>query len=79
MTIFITKSCLKTAFYVLLVPAKNWHELCIAIVKEEEMIALTRNEIADELTKLGIVSLSEIQDYSMEYMIYYKVKCLNMN
>ena len=78
-TIFITKSCLETAFFVLLVPAKNWHELCISIIKEEEMIALTRNEIADELTKLGIVSPVEIQAFSMEYMIYYKVKCLKLN
>jgi len=40
------------------------------------MIALTRKEIIDELMKLGIVSPAEVQDYSMEYMIYFKVKCL---
>lgn len=48
------------------------------IIKEEEMVALTRNEIVDELTKLGIISPAEIQDYSMEYMIYYKVNCLKL-
>jgi hypothetical protein len=31
------------------------------------MVALTRNEIIDELMKLGIVSPAEVQDYSMEY------------
>ena len=43
------------------------------------MVALTRNEIIDELIKLGINSPAEVQDYSMEYMIYYKVKCLKLN
>ena len=40
------------------------------------MVALTRHEIVDELLKLGIITPSEVQDFSMEYMIYYKVKCL---
>jgi len=62
----------------LFLPAKNWHELCIIIIKEEEMVALTRNEIVDELMKLGVISPAEIQDYSMEYMIYFKVKCLKL-
>ena len=66
-------------FFLLLLYAKNWHELCIVITKEEEMVALTRNEIIDELMKLGINSPAEVQDYSMEYMIYYKVKCLKLN
>jgi hypothetical protein len=43
------------------------------------MVALTRHEIADELIKLGIISPAEVQDYSIEYMIYYKVKCLKLN
>jgi len=58
---------------------KKWHELCFIIIKEEEMVALTRHEIIDQLLKFGIVSPAEVQDYSMEYMIYYKVKCLNLN
>ena len=49
------------------------------IKKEEQMIALTRNEIVDELIKLGIISPAEVQDYSMEYMIYYQVNCLKLN
>ena len=55
------------------------HELCINIFKEEEMVALTRHEIADELMKLGIITPADVQDYSMEYMIYYKIKCLKLN
>ena len=55
--------------------SKIGHELCMNIFKEEEMVALTRNEIVDELRKLGICSPAEIQDYSMEYMIYYQIKC----
>ncbi len=35
------------------------------------MVTLTRDEIADELIKFGIVSPAEVQDYSLEYMIYY--------
>ncbi len=42
------------------------------------MVALTRHEIVNELQKLGIISPAEVQDYSMEYMIYYKVKCLKL-
>ena len=38
------------------------------------MVALTRNEIVDELMKLGIIAPAEVQDYSMEYMIYDKIK-----
>ena len=49
------------------------------IVKEEEMVALTRHEIVDELLKLGVISPAEVQDYSTEYMIYYKVNCLKLN
>ena len=68
-----------TVFSLLLLQPKNWHELCNIIIKEEEMIALTRHEIIDELLKLGVIYPDEVQDYSMEYMIYYKVKCLKLN
>jgi hypothetical protein len=43
------------------------------------MVALTRKEIIDEQMKFGIISPAEVQDYSMEYMIYYKVKCLKLD
>lgn len=43
------------------------------------MVALTRNEIIDQLMKLGIISSAEIKDYSIDYMIYYKIKCLKLN
>lgn len=42
------------------------------------MEALTRNEIVDELIKLGIISPAEVQDYSMEYMLYYDIKSLKL-
>ena len=48
----------------------------ITMIKEKVMIALTRDEIVDELLKLGIITPAEVQDYSTEYMIYYKIKYL---
>ncbi len=43
------------------------------------MVALTRNEIVDELMKFGISAPADVQDYSMEYMIYYKVQDIKLN
>ena len=66
-----------SSYYSTLIIGMNY---AITIIKKEEkMVALTRNEIVDELIKLGIISPAEVQDYSMEYMIYYKVKCLKLN
>jgi hypothetical protein len=42
------------------------------------MVALTRDEIAEELIKFGIVSPVEVQDYYRQYMVYYTVQCLNL-
>ncbi len=43
------------------------------------MVALTRIEIIDELMKFGIISPAEVQNCSMEYMVYYKIKCLKLH
>ena len=45
---------------------------------EGKMVALTRDEIAEELIKFGIVSPVEVQDYYREYMHYYTIHCLNL-
>ncbi len=45
---------------------------------EGKMVALTRDEIADELIKFGIISPAEVQDYYREYMHYYTIYCLNL-
>lgn len=39
--------------------------------REKQMVALTRNEIFDELMKLGIVTQSELRALLREYLRYY--------
>jgi hypothetical protein len=43
------------------------------------MIFLTRNEILDQLKKLGIYTPSELQIYSRDYMVYFTEEYLTQN
>lgn len=48
-----------------------WHKTCDNYNQEVRMVALTDNEILEELEKLGIISSAELIDYCSEYLSYF--------